>query len=177
MIERFSNEKIQLCRLKKSDAIDVYHALKHSINEISPWLNWLTEEYDLKSADKFIALQINNWLKNEEFTYAIKTLKGEFVGMIGLHMFDSVNDVASIGYWVDSRLTNKGYCTQAVKLLASSCLKLLNLIRIEIIVAIKNLASQKVAENAGAHFEAILKNRIRLNGEPVDAKIYVFITS
>ncbi|MCF6289092.1 MAG: GNAT family N-acetyltransferase [Proteobacteria bacterium] len=174
MIEKFNNERLSLARLQKSDVVDMYHALKNSIPEISPWLSWLTPQYDLNSADGFVKLQINNWHKDIEYTFAIRDTQGEYIGNISLHMFDSVNDVASIGYWVDTQKAGNGYCTQALKLLVANTLTQLNLIRIEVIVAVENIASQKVALNAGSTFEAILKNRIRLHNKAVDAKVYAF---
>jgi len=93
-----------------------------------------------------------------------------------LHVYDTQNDVASIGYWVNTPQTGKGFCTQAVRLLVENTMKALNLIRIEIIVAVDNIASQKVAEKAGAQFEAVLKNRIRLRGLAVDANMFAFIS-
>ncbi|MCB1604285.1 MAG: GNAT family N-acetyltransferase, partial [Xanthomonadales bacterium] len=107
-------------------------------------------------------------------TYIIRNQNRDFIGVIGLHVFDNNNDVASIGYWVDSRYTCKGYCSDAVQLLVQNAIPQLNLIRVEIIVALNNHASQRVAEKAGASFEAVLKNRIRIRGLPVDAKVFAF---
>jgi RimJ/RimL family protein N-acetyltransferase len=174
MFSSLSNGSIVLSRLKSEDAVLIYNALKASIAEISPWLSWLDPNYNLDRADEFINLQINNWDEDIEYTYAIKNTQGEFVGVISLHLFDIQNDVASIGYWINSQCTGNGYCTQAVKLLVKNALKPLNLIRIEIIVAIQNKASQRVAEKAGAIYEGVLKNRIRPKSIATDAKMYAF---
>ncbi len=174
MFEKLSSNSIILERFKLSDSELIFKALIESRREISPWLSWLTPNYNLQSAEKFINLQLNNWNENIEFTYTIKNQQAKLLGVIGLHLFDTQNDVANIGYWMNSKHTGQGYCTEALKLLVENSLKPLNLIRIEVIVAVQNIASQKVAENAGAKFEAILRNRIRPNGIATDAKMYAF---
>ena len=175
MFTNLKNDSIILTRLKTEDDSLIYKALKSSITEISPWLNWLNEDYDLTRAREFIKLQIKNWDEGIEYTYAIRNISGEFVGVISLHLFDMQNDVASIGYWINSEFTCKGFCSQALKLLVQNSLKPLNLIRIEVIVALKNKASQRVAEKSGAIYEGILKNRIRPKGIATDAKMYAFL--
>jgi RimJ/RimL family protein N-acetyltransferase len=175
MIRRLENKHLVLERYTKNDNEALFQAIKASSKEISPWLSWLTPAYDLKAAEDFIDIQINNWDEDLEYTYAIKNHQGDFLGTIGLHVYDTQNDVASIGYWMNTSHTSKGYCSQAVKLLVENAFKQLNLIRIEVIVAVENHASQRVAEKAGAQFEAELKNRIRLRGFPIDAKMYAFI--
>jgi len=174
MFEKLNNDSIVLERIKLTDSELIYRALIHSRKEISPWLSWLTPNYDIKCAEKFINLQLNNWNDNLEYTYTIKNHQSELLGVIGLHLFDTQNDVANVGYWMNSLHTGNGHCTAALKLLIENSLKPLNLIRIEVIVAVQNIASQKVAENAGAKYEFTLKNRIRINGIATDAKMYAF---
>jgi ribosomal-protein-serine acetyltransferase len=174
MQEKLFNHDIKLERLKVSDSKELYQAIKSSYSEISLWLDWLTPTYTISSAEDFIYLQINNWTNELEYTFAIRNNTGDFLGVISLHLFDKQNDVASIGYWMNSDFTGKGYCTQALKLIVANALKTLDLIRIEVIVANENRASQKVAEKAGTQFESLQKNRLRIKGLPIDAKMYVF---
>ena len=174
MLEKLCNQDINLERVKVDDSEAIYHAILSSKAEISPWLNWLDSSYDQKSCDDFIGLQIINWNTDVEYTYTIKNKSNEILGMIGLHIFDSQNNVASIGYWMNTKFTSKGLCTKALKLLVTNALLPLNLIRIEVIVAISNISSQKVAIKSGGVFEAVLKNRIRINGCAVDANLYAF---
>ena len=171
MQELLSNNSIVLKRYSLQDSDDLLLSIKQSYNEIAPWMSWLTQSYDLKAAQEFINIQINNWDDDLEYTYAIRNHQGDFLGTIGIHLYDKLNGVASIGYWMSTQHCCKGYCTQAVKLLAKNTLKQLNLIRIEIIVATQNKASQRVAIKSGAKFEAILKNRIKLHGKAIDANM------
>ncbi|MFK8012880.1 MAG: GNAT family N-acetyltransferase [Marinicellaceae bacterium] len=174
MIEKLSNNSLSLERIKLRNLDHIYDAILSSRREISPWLNWLTSHYSKHDCLDFIKLQIKNWDSNLEYTYVIKNNSGVITGLIGLHIFDPQNDVASIGYWIKTEFTGQRICTEALKLLVKNAMVPLNLIRIELIVAISNKASQKVALNAGAELEASLKNRIRLNGIATDANVYCF---
>jgi RimJ/RimL family protein N-acetyltransferase len=175
MIEILENNKIKLSKYSEADVDLIYDAIKYSYTEIAPWASWLTPSYSQKDAEKFVDIQIANWDSKEEFCFTNKDKENHFLGVINIHIFDQNNDVASIGYWMNTKFTNKGICTQALKLLVKSAFKYLNLNRIEVIVALSNIASQKVAEKAGAKFESIQKNRVSPNGLPQDAKMYVFI--
>jgi ribosomal-protein-alanine N-acetyltransferase len=44
--------------------------------------------------------------------------------------------------------------------------------RLEIVAAIDNHRSQRVAEKAGAQRDAVLRKRLRINGQPSDAILY-----
>ena len=174
MLEPLSTDRIILTKFKEADSPPIYQAITHSATDISPWVTWLSPHYDLKKAEDFVAIQIKNWQDNTEFSFVINDLNNHLLGVISLYVFHTANDVANIGYWMNSAYTRKGYCTEAVKLLAVNALKQLNLIRIELVVGVDNIASQKVAEKSGAHYEGVLKNRIRYNGTVTDAKLYAF---
>jgi RimJ/RimL family protein N-acetyltransferase len=46
---------------------------------------------------------------------------------------------------------------------------------VEIVMAVKNTASQRVAEKAGAHYEGILHNRMVVGRNIFDAHMYSLI--
>jgi len=50
-----------------------------------------------------------------------------------------------------------------------------NLIRLEILIAVGNIASQRVAEKAGAVREGTLRKRLLLHDEPHDAVMFSLI--
>jgi RimJ/RimL family protein N-acetyltransferase len=65
--------------------------------------------------------------------------------------------------------------TVAALLAASFGFTKLALQRIEIVAAVGNVASQRVAERAGAKREGVLRNRLLLHGRAVDAVMYSLI--
>jgi RimJ/RimL family protein N-acetyltransferase len=173
-MDQIENERITLSKYSLLDVVPIYQAIKNSYNEIAPWVSWLHSGYNQKDVEEFVNIQILNWNNNEEFSFTIKDKEYNVLGVINLHIFDQNNNVASIGYWMDTQFCRNGICTQALKLLVDNSFKYLNLNRIEVIVAVSNLASQRVAEKAGAEMESIQKKRVNPNGFPQDAKMYVF---
>ena len=63
---------------------------------------------------------------------------------------------ANLGYWVRSSRAGRGVATTATLLTARFGLQTLALQRIEILAAVGNRASQRVAEKAGAKKEGVL---------------------
>jgi len=49
------------------------------------------------------------------------------------------------------------------------------LLRIEIVAAVDNIPSQRVAEKAGARREGVLRNRLFINGESLDAVLFSLV--
>jgi RimJ/RimL family protein N-acetyltransferase len=56
-------------------------------------------------------------------------------------------------------------------------LRVLGLQRIEILAAVGNKASQRVAEKAGAKKEGLLRKRLSIRGQAHDAVMYSLIAS
>jgi len=71
---------------------------------------------------------------------------------------------ADIGYWIDRNFANKGYTTQAVKLVSDLGFSELGLHRIEINVRPENAASCRVAEKAGFVIEGERKAFLHIDG-------------
>jgi RimJ/RimL family protein N-acetyltransferase len=62
-----------------------------------------------------------------------------------------------------------------VRLIADFAFRETDLLRLEIVCALGNVASQRVAERAGAVREGVLRHRLLLHGEPVDAVMYSLV--
>jgi ribosomal-protein-serine acetyltransferase len=82
---------------------------------------------------------------------------------------------ANLFYWVRSSRLRQGVASAAVRLLARYAFETVGLQRVEIVVAVGNAASARVAEKVGAVREGILRNRIFLHGSSYDAFSYSLI--
>ena len=71
---------------------------------------------------------------------------------------------AHIGYWIDRNFANRGYTTQAVRLVSGFGFSQLGLHRIEINVRPENEASCKVAQKAGFILESERKAFLHIDG-------------
>ncbi|PYS40243.1 MAG: N-acetyltransferase, partial [Acidobacteria bacterium] len=97
---------------------------------------------------------------------------GRFLGGVGLNFFNRVHQMANLGYWVRTSAVGRGVATRATRLVARLGFAQLGLQRIEIIAAVDNLASQRVAEKAGAVREGLARKRLLVRGEPQDAFVF-----
>ena len=82
---------------------------------------------------------------------------------------------ANLYYWVRSSRRGEGIATIATRLVARYGLVQLGLNRIEIVVAVGNLASIRVAEKVGATHEGVLRSRIALPDSISDALMFSLI--
>lgn len=154
----------------------VYEATENARQELRRWMPWYTPDYSLDHTRQFIELQAGTWQRGDEFAVSILDARsGKFLGATGINCIDHVNRRANLGYWLRTDQTGRGIATEAVKLLAPAALADLDLERLEIVAAVDNLASRRVAERAGATFEGIARGRVRAGGRQSDAAVYSLV--
>lgn len=158
-----------------ADAIAAHAAAVESYREVGPWMPWCTSDYTLETAKQWIALCEKSRHENTAFEFAVFDDRGEFIGGCGLNQFDPLNKRANLGYWMRTSATGHGHATEAVRMLVGWAKTNTDFQRIEILVAVGNVASLRVAEKSGAIREAVLKSRILLHGEFHDAVMHAFI--
>jgi RimJ/RimL family protein N-acetyltransferase len=83
-----------------------------------------------------------------------------------------LSGVANLGYWVRSSATGRGIAPAAVLQLIPWVFLNTPLHRLEIVAAVDNVRSQRVAEKVGAHRDAVLKKRTLVRGQPSDAVLF-----
>lgn len=158
------------------DAPDIYEAVATSKNELSRWLNWCTPQYSIRDTRHWLRSLPDAWESKEIYGFAIlDSTTGQFLGGCGLNRIQWDYKVANLGYWVRSDRTGESIASDAAFAVACFGVEELDLRRIEIITAVENLASRRVAEKTGAKFEGILRNRIKIGDNNVDAAMHSLI--
>ena len=109
------------------------------------------------------------------FEFAITTNDGAYLGGCGLNQLDTLNQRANLGYWVRSSATSKGVATAATVLTRDWGFSHTDFVRIEVLVAVGNLSSRRVAEKSGAVYEGTMRQRLTVHGTRHDAAMYAFI--
>lgn len=169
-------EGILLRPYEMKDVEQLHSAARESLEEFSPWMPWCHKEYNAEESSRWIEMCIKDWEEEIAYQFAIIDLKnGDFLGGCGLNHINKTDKVTNLGYWVRSSRMKHGIATAATLLLADFGFKELKLNRIEILVAIENKASQRVAIKAGAVREGILRNRLLLQGKIHDAVMFSLI--
>jgi len=156
-----------------SDVERLYQAVRESITQMSPWMPWCHAGYSIEESRAWVESQAEAWKKGTQYDFVITDARdGFFLGGCGLNHIDHNNRIANLGYWVRTSRTKKGVASAAARLLAQFGLGKLKLNRIEIMAAVGNKASQRVAEKVGARREGILRNRIVVRDRVYDTVMF-----
>jgi RimJ/RimL family protein N-acetyltransferase len=96
-------------------------------------------------------------------------------GVCGVNHINNVDRFANLGYWIRTSLSRRGLAPAAVLAVAEWTFANTPLNRLEIVVAVGNTKSQRVAHKVGALREAVLHQRMMVNGAPSDAVMYAVV--
>lgn len=170
------NEIIKLRRVSPSDAESLFEAVSESFREVSLWMPWCSADYTLEESKLWCESRDDAWKKGTEYDFVITEKTNNFpLGVCGLNYINIEERFANIGYWVRTSKTRQGIATAAARLIAEFGFDKLNLHRMEIVVAASNIHSQRVAEKAGAFREGLLRQRLFLHGQILDAFMYSLV--
>jgi ribosomal-protein-serine acetyltransferase len=171
-----TDEDLLLRPFRLDDAPDLNCAVRESLKELKPWMTWATDVYDERMAREYITIARARW---EEHTfYAFVALRGDqLLGACTLSSIHPIYHFCNLGYWVRTSCHGQGIAGRAAKLAARFAFEYLGLIRVEIVIAVGNQASLRVAEKIGAHDEGILLNRMVVGKSIYDAHMYSLLPS
>jgi ribosomal-protein-serine acetyltransferase len=157
------------------DAQALWEAARESVEEVFPWLPWCHAHYSMAEAVEWARSRAPLAAEGREYAFAIIGADGRFLGGCGLNQVNRLHRFANLGYWVRTSATRHGVATEAVRQVAHFAFRNSDLLRLEIVCAVGNERSQRVAERAGAVREGVLRHRLLLHGQPVDAVMYSLV--
>lgn len=171
-----SNELVSIRPFKDAHVDAVYRAVQESSDELRPWMPWCRAGYCRDDTAGFIKTCGPLWAERREYNFAVfDKADDEFCGGVGLNMLDHAHRCAHLGYWIHTSHTGRGLAVAAAQLAADFGFAELKLERLEIIVAVGNARSRRVAEKTGAVLEGIARRRCRVGDEQHDAACYVLL--
>ncbi len=158
------------------DAEALWQAARESVAEVQPWLPWCHAAYSRADAAGWATAQARLAAEGSgEVALAIVAPDGRFLGGCGVNQINRVHRFGNLGYWVRTSATGHGVATEAVRLTAEYAFRHTDLVRLEIVCAVDNVPSQRVAARAGAVREGVLRRRLELHGRWVDAVMFSLI--
>jgi RimJ/RimL family protein N-acetyltransferase len=160
---------------RADDAEALFEAASSSHETIYPWLPWCHPNYAIEESRAWLARCEVEMAARTEHNFAIVSGGGRLVGGCGLNGINAAHRSANLGYWVRSDATGRGVATEAVRQLAAYAWSETDLERLEIVAAVGNLASRRVAEKSGAIPEGIAHRRLCLHGRMHDAAVYALV--
>lgn len=159
-----------------NDSTQLYEAVRESLKDLKPWMSWATDQYTEMTAREYIAIARARWDEHTFYAFAI-THAEEILGACTLSSIHPVYHFCNLGYWVRSSCRGRGIAGWAAKLAARFAFEELGLIRVEVVIAVNNHASLRVAEKIGAHDEGILLNRMVVGRSVHNAHMYSLLPS
>ena len=159
-----------------ADVALLYKAIRESIKEMYPWLPWCHPDYTMDDSSTWVLDQKEAWDMDREYNFVIVDLRTQdLVGGVGLDQINRTNLMANLGYWVRTSRAGLGAATTSAILAAKYGFEELDLRRIEIVAAVDNIGSQRVAEKTGGTKEGTLRNRLLIHGKSIDVFMYSLI--
>jgi len=158
------------------DAAPHFDAAQESLREVGRWLSWCRDDMTLADSRQWIDKCIDAWKAGEFFGfYLFDRDDRSFVGCCTINEIDHVRLRANLGYWIRTNRQGRGLATEMVPKIARFGFDRLGLQRLEIVAAVGNDASQRVALKVGALREGVARNRLRIHGRQSDAVIFSLI--
>jgi RimJ/RimL family protein N-acetyltransferase len=171
-----TKEKIVLRPPEKDDIPAIFEAVQVSIPELMPWMEWCHPDYSSNETREWLQNLPEEWKEDKNYQFGIfDILSHKFLGGCGLNHINRYYRLANLGYWVRSDRTSEGVATEAAILIAKFGFQELGLRRIEIVTGVENKASSRVAVKTGAHFEGILRKRLKFGNRNIDAAMHSLI--
>ncbi len=155
------------------DVKQVYECVRESLIDLKPWMNWAHDGYTEQNAEDYIRITRARWEEDTLYAFAVTDAStGTILGGCGLGQKHSVYHYSNLGYWVRSSRHGQGIAGRAAKLIAKFGFEQAGIIRAEIVVAVPNEKSRRVAKKIGAHYEGVLLNRMVVGKTIYDAHMF-----
>ena len=74
---------------------------------LKQWLTWVDKIDTLEDSENYIQASIKKTEQQTDYGFVIK-LNHQLIGRIGIHFIDAVNQIGTIGYWIDEDFQKKG---------------------------------------------------------------------
>jgi ribosomal-protein-serine acetyltransferase len=168
-----STFSIRPYRLEDIDA--VYAMADESREHVARWMEWMTQDYSRDHAAKWVEFAIASWEREEAYEHVIVDEVGNLVGSCGLNHLNRQYGICNLGYWVRASRLGEGAARQAALLLRDFGFGTVGLRRLEIVVAIGNEFSRRVALSTGAVDEGIQRMRIKIGDVSHDAHMHALL--
>lgn len=153
----------------------LHAAAMESLATVGRWMAWCHPDRKVEEGLEWYRGCERDWNEGVAYEFSTFSPDGEYLGGAGLNQFNRVHNFANLGYWVRESRQRRGIAVEAARLLSTFGFEVLGLDRIEIVAAVDNLPSRRVAEKAGAQFEGIGRRRLLLRGKAIDAAVYSLV--
>lgn len=168
-----SDGMVLLRPYRPGDDVETHAMAVESLEMLRPWMSWAHDNYRIEETRTYIQAVQEAWEQDRFYSFVITSaVDGTLLGGCGLNHINLAYRLANLGYWVRQSRRGQGIAPRAARLLARWGIQKLGLLRAEIVVAVDNTASLRVAAKCGAHREGVLHNRIIVGDRVYDAVMH-----
>jgi RimJ/RimL family protein N-acetyltransferase len=140
--------------------------------DVTKYLTWIPHK-SFETTKSFLEWCLKRADNGNHFPFVI-LLKNTYT-LIGMIDFSIEDHKACFGYVLTKDYWNKGYMSEALKILTNELLKTEEIFRVWAVCDIENNASMRVMEKAGMEYEGILKRWLvnpNISKIPRDCHVY-----
>ncbi len=171
-----ASARVTLRPYRPGDEQALFEALTVSRAEVGRWMPELQAPLSLDHLRAWVRDLPAIEARSFELNRLIEDpMDGTMLGSVGLARLSQVHRCAGLFYWVHSGRTGRGVATQAIRAMAEEAFAALKLQRVELLIAVGNVASLRAAEKAGAQREGLLRKRFMLADGSHDALLLSLI--
>jgi ribosomal-protein-serine acetyltransferase len=135
--------------LDLADAPAVFAAVDCSRDALRRWMVWYRDEYDVDDAKSWIEQTLASRADGTGFHFAICSIDGTLLGVIGIEDVSETTGRAMLGYWVATPATGRGVATRAVEQVLGWARTQTGIRLVWALVAEANERSRRVVESNG----------------------------
>lgn len=168
-------ERLVLEPVRADHAGAMWHAVERSLPELRKWMAWAPTTSPIRVAE-FTARAEAAWTDGVSWEF-VATNGNEVAGTLGINRYDEMWRAANLGYWVRSDLAGRGLATEAAAAVASFGFDVVGIHRLELVAAVDNIASQRVAEKLGFVREGIKRGGSLVEGASMDVVMFGLLTT
>ena len=170
-----------LVTLRPSTESDIDSIFDACQDPLIPAFTTVPSSFTIDHAIDFVRSDPFNFAERREIRFIIEFGNGldrKFAGVISLHTISIKNHTAEIGYWIEESMRGKGIATIATKMATDVGLTTIGFRRIDGLVDVENLSSQKLLKRAGFIQEGILRNKVtHEDGRQIDMALYAALNT
>jgi RimJ/RimL family protein N-acetyltransferase len=163
-------------RLLEGENVNLKVIEKEDLPLFAEWINkpeFLGEYNPLRQTSRAEIEMNHDERKLEQTEFLVERKDGSKIGYIWhFTLMHPAGKLLEIGYFLAPSERGKGYCTEAVKIMADYLFLSRDIMRVQATADARNLASQKVLEKAGFKKEGMVRKLFFIRGEWRDAYLY-----
>ena len=162
-IPELRGQRLLLRRIRHADAKDMYTYSRRA--DVTRYLLW-TPHPSLEHTEQYISYLQEQYRSGALYDWAITLAEsGKMIGTAGFSAVHPEHNSAEIGYVLNPDFHNRGYATEAVRLVLDFGFRVMKLHRIEARCFADNLASRRVMEKCGLSYEGTAKDGMKIKGK------------